>query len=666
MFDQQAAHGRRSVPGPALVLVLVAVLLALAGSRAGSVSRAEAGTTGVLVINQNVAAAYDFPPPDLTTAAGRAAVNAAIPLMTLAQKSAGQISTYPALAGNGVIIVQVDDPSSDVSLNGKGLVCSPACDNTPAGLPDADLMKAFTVTSAGTFPADFGLPVTATQDNISVDSYPLHLVGAAHDVELSLTKSTVQEGATTCAFNSTLSAPANGAALATYTDIDGNPLVGYFPTIKSSSTATAKVATASGAGAASQLVVTQLQSDGTTIAGSETYCGVQPGTLTISAAPTAEEDTLIGAPNGFARNATLTVTGVAGSIALQASPAAIFCDGTATSTVTAHVTDSAGNNVVDGTPITFSVVALGTANPINTTTTGGTATSVITPLGNAGEGVVVTVTSGTAASSIRIDCAAPGPNEIEGAKAITALPFTGTVNTTGFTTEPGETLPCGTMGATAWYQLTLPLANVAITADTIGSNFNTALAVYSTPPASPPGTLSLLGCNASGANSSVTFVPSPGTYYIQVGGAAGATGNAVLNLRCVSDTDCDGLSNTYEQALGTNPLVADTDGDGLSDGSEILTYGTDPRLADTDGDGYGDGAELLLAKDPLTFCATMRADLNGDGTVYIIDLTQLSSVFLHTIPPAPARDDQNGDGKLNVIDLTAQSSRFLDGIGGCP
>jgi hypothetical protein len=95
---------------------------------------------------------------------------------------------------------------------------------------------------------------------------------------------------------------------------------------------------------------------------------------------------------------------VPAAIALTASPAAIPCDGTSTSTVTAKVTDSAGNDVVDNTPVTFSVVALGTANPINTTTTGGSSTSTITPLSGGTAGVVVQVTAGDAASSIRIDC----------------------------------------------------------------------------------------------------------------------------------------------------------------------------------------------------------------------------------------------------------------------
>jgi hypothetical protein len=62
----------------------------------------------------------------------------------------------------------------------------------------------------------------------------------------------------------------------------------------------------------------------------------------------------------------------------------------------------------------------------------------------------------------------------------------------------------------------------------------------------------------------------------------------------------------------------------------------------------------------------MRADLNGDGRVNIIDLSIVSSQFLANIPPAPARDDQNGDNKVNIIDLTASASVFLNQVSSCP
>lgn len=73
------------------------------------------------------------------------------------------------------------------------------------------------------------------------------------------------------------------------------------------------------------------------------------------------------------------------------------------------------------------------------------------------------------------------------------------------------------------------------------------------------------------------------------------------------DSDGDGLSDSQENGLGTNPSVADTDGDGLSDGYEIYTSLTQPTTPDSDGDGIPDGQELTLGLNP------NASDSDGDG-----------------------------------------------------
>ena len=57
----------------------------------------------------------------------------------------------------------------------------------------------------------------------------------------------------------------------------------------------------------------------------------------------------------------------------------------------------------------------------------------------------------------------------------------------------------------------------------------------------------------------------------------------------ILDSDKDGLENTFEAELGTNPNSSDTDGDGLSDYDEHCKYRTDPTKKDSDGDGKPDG-----------------------------------------------------------------------------
>lgn len=123
--------------------------------------------------------------------------------------------------------------------------------------------------------------------------------------------------------------------------------------------------------------------------------GDETGTATIEADEAIDDEQ---------STVEITVVGEPAAVALTASPAAINCDGVTSSTVTATVTDSEGNNVANGTGVNFSVVALGVADPINTSTAGGVATSEITPLAGGIAGVTVIVTSGDAQASIRVDC----------------------------------------------------------------------------------------------------------------------------------------------------------------------------------------------------------------------------------------------------------------------
>lgn len=96
-------------------------------------------------------------------------------------------------------------------------------------------------------------------------------------------------------------------------------------------------------------------------------------------------------------------------------------------------------------------------------------------------------------------------------------------------------------------------------------------------------------------------------------------------ISCISnhaDSDGDGLTDTVEAALGTNPESADTDGDGLSDYEEVAEYGTSPAENDTDGDGLTDSEEVRGgsdARDSSDIWRDTDGDFDDDGIDDSID-----------------------------------------------
>lgn len=111
------------------------------------------------------------------------------------------------------------------------------------------------------------------------------------------------------------------------------------------------------------------------------------------------------------------------------------------------------------------------------------------------------------------------------------------------TKDPDEPDHCGVPGgASYWFVLELPLAGI-MEIDTLGSNYDTVLAVYTAP--APPAQYSDLvpvDCNndisASDTASRVEFSGDPGkTYYVAVDGVGGAKGRVYLNYSLSTEFD---------------------------------------------------------------------------------------------------------------------------------
>ena len=148
--------------------------------------------------------------------------------------------------------------------------------------------------------------------------------------------------------------------------------------------------------------------------------------------------------------------------------------------------------------------------------------------------------------------------------------------------------------------------------------------------------------------------------------AAVAIGGAqVASVSAATDTDRDGLPNTWERTWSrTDPTRADTDRDGIPDGREdpdhdTLTNrqeyvaGTNPRRADTDRDGIRDDREdtdhdgLRTAFEFLAGTSPNRVDTNRNGRrdgAEDPDRDGLTNRTEQTLGTKPRVADTDGDG----------------------
>ncbi|MEM7096029.1 MAG: cytochrome c peroxidase [Actinomycetota bacterium] len=139
-----------------------------------------------------------------------------------------------------------------------------------------------------------------------------------------------------------------------------------------------------------------------------------------------------------------------------------------------------------------------------------------------------------------------------------ALPLNTTGTTVGATSEFGEPVTCAgaPAGDTVWWRWT-PIASGPVVIDTLGSDFDTQLAVHTGTPAG----LVAAGCNddidATRTSSMLGFVADAGTtYWIQVqGGVPTASGSVALTVSASSL--CDGRAVTVDMTrLGTTLFIA--------------------------------------------------------------------------------------------------------------
>jgi hypothetical protein len=133
------------------------------------------------------------------------------------------------------------------------------------------------------------------------------------------------------------------------------------------------------------------------------------------------------------------------------------------------------------------------------------------------------------------------------------------------------------------------------------------------------------------------------------------------------DADDDEVPTTIDNCpLAYNPDQRNTDannGQLNRPGGDAFGDACD---SDISGDGYGNVKKSALGKDLETYCSIMRADVDGDGSVSILDLSKVATAFGKTVPPAPARYQQTTATTISILDLSKMASQFGKPVALCP
>jgi serine/threonine protein kinase len=127
--------------------------------------------------------------------------------------------------------------------------------------------------------------------------------------------------------------------------------------------------------------------------------------------------------------------------------------------------------------------------------------------------------------------------------------------------------------------------------------------------------------------------------------SAGTATSLAQTAEAAGDADADGLSNSQELTLGTDPNNADTDGDGLSDGQEVNQFSTNPQNVDSDSDTLTDGLEVNTHQTSPT-----NPDTDGDGVPDGVEINAGSDPLL---PPTATPTTTNAPTATATAPATA-------------
>lgn len=134
-----------------------------------------------------------------------------------------------------------------------------------------------------------------------------------------------------------------------------------------------------------------------------------------------------------------------------------------------------------------------------------------------------------------------------------------------------------------------------------------------------------------------------------------------VSAKTVIDSDGDGLSDQYEEQIGTEAFLSDTDGDGVKDGIEVgnnlkkpLNSDNDKRIDALDYDDDNDGLPTFLET---------KVDTDKDGLKNYLDKDSDNDGLTDGIEAGVLNQDKNTDGVDDAFDVSRKGAIDNNGDG---
>ncbi len=134
-----------------------------------------------------------------------------------------------------------------------------------------------------------------------------------------------------------------------------------------------------------------------------------------------------------------------------------------------------------------------------------------------------------------------------------------------------------------------------------------------------------------------------------------------VSAKSTVDSDGDGLSDQYEDKIGTEAYLSDTDGDGIQDGTEVGKNLQKPL--NSDGDNRIDALDYDDDNDGLPSFLESKVDTDKDGIKDYLDTDSDNDGVADGIEAGVLHTDKNQDGIDDAFDVRHADASDENGDG---